>query len=44
MVCLPKVAYEMILSGTSPKQEIEVKGYREHKLTFRVGFRLGQGA
>lgn len=43
--CLPKMAYEMVLSGADPKQNFEVgKDYLGHKLTFHVGFRIGQDA
>ena len=45
MIRLPKVAYDMVLSGKSIKQNFEVvKDYLGQKFTFHVGFRPAQGA
>lgn len=45
MACLPKVAYEMVLSGIGFKQNFEVaKDYLGHKLAFHVGVRPDHSA
>lgn len=45
MACLPKVEFEMILSGLGFKQNLEVaKDYLGYKLAFHAGFRLDHRA
>lgn len=45
MECVPKVAYEMVLSSTGFKQNSEIaKDYLWHKLAFYVDFRLDHSA